>query len=504
MTTTNPSSAYFDQVATKWDSLRSGYFTEALRDEAIARAYLRSDMVVADVGGGTGFMTSGLAPLVQKVHILDGSPAMIEEARKNLAAQTNVEYHLSDASHLSLPDASVDAVFANMYLHHCPDPLVAIQEMARLLKPGGRLVISDMKEHDHSWMKTEMADLWLGFTDQQIRSWFGEADLVNWIVKDIHQTCCADSLSAEGNIDQANIGLFIATASRRQAMRDAVRGVYGSRAIQGGSCCGEPSQAGITGEPVEQPNAVSKKSCCSKDPDDINQQVNFVTDYSATERESVPAEADEISLGCGNPTAMANLKPGEIVLDIGSGGGMDSFLASKRVGETGYIIGVDMTPAMVNRARTTAIKSGITNVEFRLGQAEALPVEANSVDVILSNCVINLCEDKGQVFREAFRVLKPGGRLEVSDMVTDGTFSHRVLTDSGEWSGCVAGALPEKEYLDLISEAGFSAIRTKKSTRSGKVDDVNVFSVIVSAEKPGGSKVTRAVPSCGCGSGCCS
>jgi SAM-dependent methyltransferase len=163
-----------------------------------------------------------------------------------------------------------------------------------------------------------------------------------------------------------------------------------------------------------------------------------------------------------------------------------------------------MTPAMVNRARTTAIKSGITNVEFRLGQAEALPVEANSVDVILSNCVINLCEDKGQVFREAFRVLKPGGRLEVSDMVTDGTFSHRVLTDSGEWSGCVAGALPEKEYLDLISEAGFSAIRTKKSTRSGKVDDVNVFSVIVSAEKPGGSKVTRAVPSCGCGSGCCS
>jgi SAM-dependent methyltransferase len=232
--------------------------------------------------------------------------------------------------------------------------------------------------------------------------------------------------------------------------------------------------------------------------------VNFVTDYSATERESVPTEADEISLGCGNPTAMANLKPGEVVLDIGSGGGMDSFLASKRVGESGYVIGVDMTPAMVNRARAAAMKSGISNVEFRLGQAEALPMDANTVDVILSNCVINLCEDKGQVFREAFRVLKPGGRLEVSDMVTDGTFSRRILTDSGEWSGCVAGALPEKEYLDLITEAGFEAIQTKKSTRSGMVDDVNVYSVIVSAEKPGRSNIPQSRSSCGCASGCCS
>jgi ubiquinone/menaquinone biosynthesis C-methylase UbiE len=182
---------------------------------------------------------------------------------------------------------------------------------------------------------------------------------------------------------------------------------------------------------------------------------------------------------------MANLRPGEVVVDIGSGGGMDSFLAASRVGPTGRVIGVDMTPAMLARARAAAAKAGISNVEFRQGLAEALPVEDGSVDVIISNCVINLCEDKGVVFSEALRVLKPGGRLEVSDMVTSGALSTEARYNAGEWAECVAGALPEKEYIDLVGQAGFENIRTLRSTSAGKIDDVEVYSVIASAVKPG-------------------
>ena len=163
-------------------SLRSGYFTEAVREAAIARAYLHPEMVVADVGAGTGFMSAGLAPLVQQVHVVDGSPAMLDVARKNLAAFDNLEFHQADGLSLPLPDASLDAVFANMYLHHCPDPLAAIQEMVRTLRPGGRLVITDMDAHDHAWLKEEMADVWLGFDRDQIRAWFEQAGLVNVIV----------------------------------------------------------------------------------------------------------------------------------------------------------------------------------------------------------------------------------------------------------------------------------------------------------------------------------
>jgi arsenite methyltransferase len=171
------------------------------------------------------------------------------------------------------------------------------------------------------------------------------------------------------------------------------------------------------------------------------------------------------------------------VLDIGSGGGMDSFLAASRVGPSGKVIGVDMTLEMLERARATASKAGILNVEFREGQAEALPTTANSVDVILSNCVINLCEDKGLVFREAYRVLKPGGRLEVSDMVTDKPLPLEMRGDHGEWAGCVSGALPEREYLDLVAQAGFTNITTRRSASAGEENGVQVYSVIVSALK---------------------
>ena len=138
MSTTNPSSSYFEKVAPEWDNLRAGYFTEAVREAAIRKAYLHPGMTVADVGTGTGFMAAGLAPLVKHVHALDGSAAMLNEARRNLAQFENVEFHEADGLSLPLPDASLDAVFANMYLHHCPDPLASIREMIRILRPGGQ------------------------------------------------------------------------------------------------------------------------------------------------------------------------------------------------------------------------------------------------------------------------------------------------------------------------------------------------------------------------------
>ena len=491
MSMTKNSAEYFDQVAGQWDSIRAGYFTEAVREAAFAKAYLRPEMLVADVGAGTGFMAAGLAQLVQKVFVLDGASAMLDEARKNLRQFENVEYHLADSQALPLPDGSVDAAFANMYLHHCPNPQAAIREMVRILKPGGRLVITDMDTHPYTWFKEEMADEWLGFEREQIRSWFVDAGLVNTIVDCTGQSCCAESHNSEQKDAQGrpvSISIFIATGTRRITMRDAVQNAYADRAKSGGSCCGGgvENELDVMSLITQDPSAeapIQAQCCCSSEPYLPTQNVSFATGYSADEKASVPAEAEEISLGCGNPTAMANLRPGEVVLDIGSGGGMDSFLAASRVGPTGKVIGVDMTPAMLERARAAASKAGILNVEFREGQAEALPAADNSVDVILSNCVINLCEDKGLVFREAYRVLNPGGRLEVSDMVTNQPLPLEMRGNHGEWAGCVSGALPEREYLDLVAQAGFTKISTRRSASAGEENGIQIYSVIVSALK---------------------
>ena len=153
MAMTQAATGYFDRVAGDWDEIRAGYFTEAVRESAIAHAYLRPEMEVADVGCGTGFVAAGLAPLVSRVYALDGSPAMLDVARRNLAAYDNVVYQTTEGSALTLPDASVDAALANMYLHHCTDPAAAIREMARIVRPGGRLVITDMDRHEHEWMR---------------------------------------------------------------------------------------------------------------------------------------------------------------------------------------------------------------------------------------------------------------------------------------------------------------------------------------------------------------
>jgi ubiquinone/menaquinone biosynthesis C-methylase UbiE len=351
--------------------------------------------------------------------------------------------------------------------------------MVRVLRPGGRLVITDMDAHPYTWLKEEMADVWQGFERDQIRAWYKEAGLVNVIVDCTGQSCCAQSANpivSDQQGREARISVFVATGTRRIVMRQAVQDSYAAMATSNASCGCSPSAS------------AGESSCCG----DTAQTSSNTADYSLVELSAAPSEAAEFSLGCGNPIAMASLGAGEVVLDIGSGGGLDAFLAARRVGPTGHVIGVDMTPAMLERARGSAVRAGIANVEFRKGFAENLPVEDGAVDVILSNCVINLSEDKGQVFHEAFRALKPGGRLEVSDIVTAGPVPIERRYNSEGWSECITGALPEQEYLDLIVQAGFQQPSTRRSTGvESLVAEVPVYSLIVSAKKPGPDPQSR-------------
>jgi SAM-dependent methyltransferase len=180
--------------------------------------------------------------------------------------------------------------------------------------------------------------------------------------------------------------------------------------------------------------------------------------YSQEELQSIPADAN-LGLGCGNPLALASLKAGEMVLDLGSGGGIDCFLAAKQVGPQGHVIGVDMTAEMIHLARANAAKGGFSNVEFRLGEIENLPVADDSVDVAISNCVINLSVDKPKVFREIFRALKPGGRLMVSDIVVIQPLPMGIIDSISAYTGCIAGAMSKDDYLAAIGAAGFSDVK---------------------------------------------
>jgi arsenite methyltransferase len=196
--------------------------------------------------------------------------------------------------------------------------------------------------------------------------------------------------------------------------------------------------------------------------------------YTEEELKSVPEGAD-FSLGCGNPVALASLKEGEIVVDLGSGGGLDCFLAANKVGEKGKVIGVDMTAEMIDKARENLRKSKRRNVEFRLGEIENLPIADNTADIVISNCVINLSPDKKRVFKEAFRVLKPGGRLMISDMVLLKELPERLKKSAQAYIGCLAGATMKADYLRLIKEAGFQEV---------KVIEEKSYSIDVDAKTP--------------------
>jgi ubiquinone/menaquinone biosynthesis C-methylase UbiE len=212
-------------------------------------------------------------------------------------------------------------------------------------------------------------------------------------------------------------------------IHEVVREHYAERIKNNASCCG-PSD------------------CCSAE------SSLYPADLLAT----LPEGESTISYGCGDPITLASLQPGQTVLDLGSGAGLDCFFAAKKVGERGHVIGVDMTPEMIERATSSAKRLNIQNVEFRQGYLEDLPVEGNSVDVIISNCVINLSPDKAKVFNESFRVLKPGGKLAVSDIVTDGPLPEPIKKSLSAWAGCVAGAVEAKDYIGIMEAVGFTNI----------------------------------------------
>lgn len=231
-------------------------------------------------------------------------------------------------------------------------------------------------------------------------------------------------------------------------IHEAVRDHYAERIKNNTSCCGD-------------------SGCCSPE------SSLYATDLLAT----LPEGESAVSYGCGDPITLASLEPGQTVLDLGSGAGLDCFFAAKKVGETGHVIGVDMTPEMIERARSSAQRLDIQNVEFRQGYLEDLPVDSNRVDVIISNCVINLAPDKSRVFAEAFRVLKPGGRLAVSDIVTDGPLPPSVKQSLSAWAGCVAGAIEAKDYIRMMEAVGFTDISIvpvffEKETIDSAISDI--------------------------------
>ncbi len=233
-------------------------------------------------------------------------------------------------------------------------------------------------------------------------------------------------------------------------LRNKVRDSYSkvAEANNEGSCCGVES------------------SCCGvSDDEQINQLISTRLGYSEADLISVPAGAD-MGLGCGNPKALAALQAGESVVDLGSGGGFDAFLAANEVGESGKVIGVDMTPEMISKARNNAAKANYNNVEFRLGEIEHLPVADNSIDTIMSNCVINLSPNKQQVFNDAYRILKPGGRLAISDVVSSTELPEEIKNNSTLYSACVSGASSIKELQNMMQQAGFKNIKIEPKDES--------------------------------------
>lgn len=288
--------------------------------------------------------------------------------------------------------------------------------------------------------------------------------------------------SDDGSIDDAidPDGDAVDPAEQRSVVRDR----YADIAVGSTGCCGGSGDSGDVGDTTDGGEVVREGV-------DVDERSRLVG-YSADELDEVPSGAN-LGLGCGNPTAIAGLETGETVLDLGSGGGFDCFLAAREVGESGRVIGVDMTPEMVEKARENASANETSNVDFRLGEIEHLPVADASVDVVISNCVVNLSPDKPQVFRDAYRVLRPDGRVAISDVVRTAPVPPEVRRDPESVSACVAGAATIDELESILSDAGFAEISIEPKAESEAFirewDDERdpseyVVSAVIEARKP--------------------
>ena len=266
--------------------------------------------------------------------------------------------------------------------------------------------------------------------------------------------------------------------STKEVIRQAVRERYGKIATAGSGVTGIISSGSCCGESGTAAGKNSAASCCSGGSDVTSEQMSTLMGYSKQDLATAP-EGANMGLGCGNPVALASLQTGETVVDLGSGGGFDCFLAAKQVGDAGKVIGVDMTPDMLSKARANAEKMQAENVEFRLGEIEHLPVADNSADIIMSNCVINLSPDKQKVYRDAFRILKPGGRLAISDIVAIAPLPEEIQQNLALVSACVGGAATIDDTRDMLAQVGFENIKIIPKDESRK---------LISEWTPGASK----------------
>ena len=252
----------------------------------------------------------------------------------------------------------------------------------------------------------------------------------------------------------------------KEKIRQAVRARYGEVARSETVAPGTSPAASCCTPSTPTAQTIPMASCCSGGSSPSLENMSAAIGYTNEDIHSVP-EGANMGLGCGNPVALASLKSGEIVVDLGCGGGFDCFLASEEVGKTGKVIGVDMTPEMITKARENVEKMGASNIEFRLGEIEHLPVADNSVDIIMSNCVINLSPDKLSVYRDAFRVLKPGGRLAISDIVATAPLPDEIQKNLALLTACIGGAATIEDTEEMLKEAGFQDIRIKPNEKSG-------------------------------------
>lgn len=432
-------------------------FAAAYMEDVIQKAYLRAEYAVLLSAGVPGELLKAVASRVYKVYLLVEPGESVGKGLPELSGLTNVETLLPGEMEEQIPEESMDAAIAAFAAGY--SPLNLIKTMSSLLRPAGRLVM---------YSQGSLPDFWK-LDANQLSNLLRKAELVNILVQNLQERKSGDGETQES---EAPGSLILVGSKNVAGARSNVRKRYQSLA-EGSSCCDDSESSCCSS---------SSSCCCSAD--EMDSTVTFNTGYAIEDIQPLPEESANLTLGCGNPIARAGLQPGESVLDIGSGAGIDVFLAARIVGEKGFVVGVDMTPAMLERARLAASKGQFTNVEFKQGHAESLPLENNTFDVVISNCVINLCEDKGKVFEEIFRVLRSGGRMVISDIVTDGDLPLEARLEAAGWAACISGALPQAEYLDLMKQAGFTIADVQQGISGGTLGDTRVYSLEILARKP--------------------